>query len=354
MHLPQPLELGVFQPRDEPQHLFLRAPLHVRLEAYHVVERARHVVLAQLHRCPGTAPRARVAQPHRAHGAKGQRFLAACGQRLDRHATLEVAFQLFVGALEFRLGRVEYGLHKARVFFLVERAVDIVALVAAQFALAVVAALAEGHRHVDGVRHHDGRHRVVEIEMLLAGKRLDLGGQRSARQRPRGDDHRPGRDFRHFLAVHRDVGMAADQPRDLLGKVLAGDSQRRAGGQRVLEGGADHQAAHAQQFVLEDAQRAVGQRRAHGIAAHQLGQPVGDVRLRAAHGPHLVEIDAPAALGNLPGRLAPRQPAADNRYRLTHRPTLPTLTTHPPFHASRITHHASRITHHASRITHHV
>jgi hypothetical protein len=65
--------------------------------------------------------------------------------------------------------------------------------------------------------------------------------------------------------------------------------------------------------LLEDAQRAVGQGAAHRVAADQLGQAVGDVRLGAALRAHLVEMNVDAAAGDLPGGFRARQPAADDR-----------------------------------------
>jgi hypothetical protein len=221
-------------------------------------------------------------------GPKASELLPARGQRLDGHTALEVALQFLVHALEFDLGRGQHGLDKLRILFPVQRAVDVVALVAAQVAVAVVAALAEGDAHVDGTGHDDGRHRIVEIEMALPGQRLDLRGERGAGERAGGDDGRAGGDRRHFLPVYGDERVAVDAFGDLLAEVLAADGQRRARGQRVLEGRGDHQAAQARQFLLEDAQRAVGQGAAHRVAADQLGQAVGDVRLGAPLRAHFV------------------------------------------------------------------
>ena len=50
-----------------------------------------------------------------------------------------------------------------------------------------------------------------------------------------------------------------------------------------------------------------------GVRADELGEPVGLVRGGRARGAHLVEDDPVAALGELPGRLAAGEPAADDR-----------------------------------------
>ena len=55
---------------------------------------------------------------------------------------------------------------------------------------------------------------------------------------------------------------------------------------------------------------------AEGVGADQLGQAVGLVRLGAAHRPHLVQHHGHAGLGELPGRLAAGEAAADDVYAL--------------------------------------
>jgi hypothetical protein len=56
-------------------------------------------------------------------------------------------------------------------------------------------------------------------------------------------------------------------------------------------------------------QRVVG---AEGVGADQLGEPIGLVRVGAAHGPHLVQDHRHAASGELPGGLAAGESAADD------------------------------------------
>jgi hypothetical protein len=50
------------------------------------------------------------------------------------------------------------------------------------------------------------------------------------------------------------------------------------------------------------------------VGAHQLGQELGLVCRSAAHGAHLDQRHIVAALGELPGRLTARQPAANDQH----------------------------------------
>ena len=172
----------------------------IGLEADHVVERAGHVVLAQLHDGMGPPPRARIAQPNRTHGAKGQRLHAPGCQRFDGHAAFEVALQLFVRALQLELGRRQNRLDKGFVLFLVQRTVDVVAFILARPAAAIIATLTKGDGHVDAVGHDNGRHGVIEIEMLLARQCLDLGSERGAGQRASGEDRGARGNVRRLFA----------------------------------------------------------------------------------------------------------------------------------------------------------
>src|SRR3954454_10534898 len=52
--------------------------------------------------------------------------------------------------------------------------------------------------------------------------------------------------------------------------------------------------------------------RAERVRAHEFGEPAGLVSLRAAHGPHLVEDDRHAGIGDLPRGFRTREAAADD------------------------------------------
>lgn len=112
------------------------------------------------------------------------------------------------------------------------------------------------------------------------------------------------------------LGVAADKFGDIGGEFIPPDCQRAARGQRVFEGRAQDQTAQTLHLIFQDAQRPIRQDAAHRIAAHQLGQIVGNMGRGGPHGAHFVEGDGKAPLGQLPGGLCPGQPAAYNCYTL--------------------------------------
>ena len=169
----------------------------------------------------------------------------------------------------------------------------------------------------------DGRHGVVEVEILLAGQRLDLLGQCHAGQRAGGDDGRTVGDGVAFLAMNVDVRMVRQCGCHLFGKIIAAHGQRTPCGHGIAIGNVDDLAPHPHHLVLENAQRPVGQGAAHGVATDQFGQAVGCVRFGRACGTHLIEVDLDAAVGHLPCRLTAGQPAADNRHLFHHLPPWP-------------------------------
>src|SRR5207253_9750462 len=71
-------------------------------------------------------------------------------------------------------------------------------------------------------------------------------------------------------------------------------------------------------LLLEEPDRRLERRVAKRVRAHELRELVAGVRLGAAHRPHLVEVDVDAVTRELPGGLAAREPAADDRYPLGH------------------------------------
>ena len=89
MHHAEAHELGVLEPRDQPQHARLVAPLDLRLEADEAPVVARERVLTQLHDGVRTAPGARIGEPHRLHRPEAQRVAAPMRHDLDRQAAFE-------------------------------------------------------------------------------------------------------------------------------------------------------------------------------------------------------------------------------------------------------------------------
>ncbi len=89
MDHPEPHELGVLEPGNQPQHARLLAPLHLRLEADEAEVVAGQVVLPELDARIRLAAGARIGQAHRLHRPEPQRIDAAPRHHLDRQAPLE-------------------------------------------------------------------------------------------------------------------------------------------------------------------------------------------------------------------------------------------------------------------------
>ena len=102
--------------------------------------------------------------------------------------------------------------------------------------------------------------------------------------------------------------MGCERRGDGVGEALAVDGKRAAGRHLMAVGHAHDQRAGAAHLLMQEADgiglAIVG---AEGIGADEFGEPVGLVRLGAAHGPHLVEDDGNAAPGRLPGGFASRR-----------------------------------------------
>ena len=108
-------------------------------------------------------------------------------------------------------------------------------------------------------------------------------------------------------------GCSVEAPRDGGREMVAVDRQRAAGGQLVGVARAHDQRAGAAHLLVQQADRVgggiVG---AEAVGAHQLGQAVRLVRLRHAHGAHLVQDHGQPGAGDLPRRLAAGEAAADD------------------------------------------
>ena len=114
-------------------------------------------------------------------------------------------------------------------------------------------------------------------------------------------------------AVDLDPRMLFDRPRHGGGKALAVDRQRAAGRHLVGVGRAHDQRAEPPHFGMQQADGIVGGVvGAEGIGADQLGQAIGLMRLGHPHRAHLVQHDAAAGFGRLPGGLGAGEAAADD------------------------------------------
>ena len=104
-------------------------------------------------------------------------------------------------------------------------------------------------------------------------------------------------------------GCASQGGGDGSGEAVAVNGQRPAGRDLVGIGRAQDQRPERPHFLVQQADGvAVGIVRAERIRADELGEIPALMRLRAAHGPHLVENDRMAALGDLPGGSDPARP----------------------------------------------
>ncbi len=162
----------------------------------------------------------------------------------------------------------------------------------------------------------DGRDGIEEGQRLLAGEFAHGFGQGGRGQRTGGDDHAGpigGRKPRDLLAADLDIGMGLERGGHGIGKGVAVDGQRAAGGQAGGIGALQDQRAGAAHLFMEEADgvvlEIVG---AQGIGAHQFGQPLGLMGVGAAHRAHLVQHHGNAGLRRRPGGFRPRQPAADD------------------------------------------
>ena len=97
------------------------------------------------------------------------------------------------------------------------------------------------------------------------------------------------------------------------GEAVAVDGQRAAGRQLVRVGRAHDQRAGAPHLLVQQADGVVGGIvGAEGVGADQLGEVFGEMRLGAAHRPHLVQHHGHAGRRELPRRFAAREAAADD------------------------------------------
>ncbi len=188
------------------------------------------------------------------------------------------------------------------------RAVQVVG----RFALAP-ARLEVGDVEVDRFGVDDGRDGVVEAQPLATHRR-DVGGELIGGERAGGDD---GEDVvvgqrGHDLVAQGDALVPGDGLLHLRGEHLAVHGERVARRHLGELGGAHDQRAQQPHLRLDEADRVVGRVRAEGVAAHQFGQPVADLRGGVPRRLHLEKLNVEAALGELPSRLAPSEAAADH------------------------------------------
>ena len=152
--------------------------------------------------------------------------------------------------------------------------------------------------------------------MLAADELHDRGRQSGDVSGPvammTGDVRRGGGNRRDLFARQRDERMLVNGLCDSAREQLAIDRQRRACGHARDLGRMHHERVEPPHLFFEQTDGVVELVAAEGVAADQLGKPIGLVDVGRPDGPHFVDGDGNAAGGGLPGGLAPGQAAADD------------------------------------------
>ena len=211
-------------------------------------------------------------------------------------------------ALRAGEGRVE-----RLVVLLGHRAVEVVV------AAPAVARGPEGPGEVDRVRLHHRAHRIVEVEVGLPDERGHVMGEGVGGQGARGHDRdRVVGDAKDLLPVEVHLGQRLHRLGDPAREEAAIHRQRAPRRDLHLVGDPDDERVHPPHLLLQEAGRLIEGVAAQAVGAHELGEVGGLVDGRPAHRPHLVEVHAHAPAGQLPGRLAPGEPASDDGDPLRH------------------------------------
>src|SRR5262245_9916451 len=297
----------------EDAHLF--AVLELGLEANHVPQRAKSIVLAQLHDGVGSFAAAMgVREADGFHGAKTQGVAAGLGHHLDRQAALKIGRGGFPGLEARFFGGEERG-NEGFVLALSHGTINVVGARAAGAGL-VIARLTPGDLGIDAVEMHDRRNGIEKSQFALTGELLDGGRQGWRRERTGGDDDAVPlgrRQAGNLGSLDRNQGMAVERPRHRASEVVAIDGERPARGQLVSIAGGHDQGARAPHLLVQQSDRVrasiVG---AEGIGADELGQGVGLVGFGHPGRAHFVQDDAHPGAGDLPGSLAAGESAADD------------------------------------------
>ena len=318
---PQPRKLGILQPRNGAEQFDLRAIFQLGLEPDHVPQRAQLVVLPQLHHSIGPAPLREfgrgiegVIQPHALHRAIAQRFHPAFRHHFDRHAAIEIGRVLFP-LLEFGLFAFHQPLVKGEILLLRHRAVDVIAALVRSIGALVPARLDPALAHVDGVAVDDRGDGIEKRQPFSPGGLHDAGSQRLCGQRAgRDNGEASGGQGVHPLAHNGDIGVLAEHLFNLGRKHIAVHRHRAARRHPRNVPCAHHQTVKRAHLVVQQADRVfLVIIRTEGIGAHQFGQPIGLVRRgHFARSAHLRQAHPEPAPGQLPRRLAPGEPAANN------------------------------------------
>ena len=303
-------ELRVPERRDHGEHALLLAELEVGLAADQIVQRAVRVVAAQLEDRIGVFSGLGVGQADRLEDAEAQRIIAAARVDLDGHAALE-----HLGVLEAVHRRLLGGgerVPECVILLARERAVDVV-----RRALAVAGSLVGGV-HIDALRGHDGRGRVVEVQEIAAHPGVDGVEQRIRGQRAGGDDDAALRDLRYLAVDHFDIRVVPDLFGDGCGERLAVHRQCTACLDAVRVRAGQNEAVQTAQLLLEQARRVGELIRAQRVRADKLCEIVRVMRRAVLRRFHLAQAHGNAALRELPCSLTAGQSRADDGNGIIH------------------------------------
>ena len=174
-------ELRLCQGRDHGEDPLLLGKAQMGLEAHQIVHRPGGVVPPQLHHGVGLLPGFGVRQAHGLQGAEAQGVLPPPGHDLHGHTALEDLGVL--KAVDRGLLRGGQGPDEGLVLGLVHGTVDIIR------SPPVIAGGEPGLAHVDGLRAHQGRRGVEEVQILRPAEVLGNGpGQGLRGQGTGGED----------------------------------------------------------------------------------------------------------------------------------------------------------------------
>ncbi|QTK78486.1 hypothetical protein AT6N2_C0610 [Agrobacterium tumefaciens] len=314
MQAAEACKFRVFKTRDHAEHIRLNAVFQLRLKTHHVVERAKRIILTQLHHGIGLDGGIMgVGQAHRFHRPVAQCLTTPLGHDLDRQAAIKIgrAFPFLETDGITRNQRVDEGI----VLLLIQRAVDII-LARATGTDLVVTRLVPADIHVDAVAMHDRGDGVEEGERILTRLGLDGGGKiRRGEGTGRNDGVAPflRRQAVHLLANDRHQRVTFQLFRHGFGKPVAVDGKRAAGRHLVSIGAGHDQRAGKPHFRMNDTdrirRRIVG---AEGIGTDQFRQRIALMCVRAAHAAHFMQNNGDTAFGNLPCGFRAGQSSADD------------------------------------------
>ena len=117
---------------------------------------------------------------------------------------------------------------------------------------------------------------------------------------------------RHFPANDLNARVRRDSLVHGLREQLAVDRQRAAAGDACRIGRLEDHRPHRAHFGLQQAMSVGDLGALERVGAHELSEPIGLVRRRLPHRPHLVQHDGVAALGKLVGGFGSGEAAANH------------------------------------------